>query len=98
MGNPTRLLILWFLAEQKRTIEEIAEVIDTSVVTATHHLRILAFHNLVETRHEPDGTYYRIPDNELTLGCRGLSSRPSELLTQVNSSKPVEKRRIYNVY
>jgi predicted transcriptional regulator len=82
-GNPQRVLILWLLAERERTVTEIAMAIGASMQSASQHLRIMEFGNLVESRREHHNIYYHIADNELLKKCLVLANRPKGMLTEV---------------
>lgn len=56
LADPNRLRIVGLLAQQPRTVEDLADALGTSSGTASHHLKRLAAAGLVEAR--PDG-YYR---------------------------------------
>lgn len=84
LGNSQRVLILWLLAEQARTVNEIALAIGASPTSAIHHLRILEFNHLVEIRREHNNIYYYIADNEVTRGCLIFTSKPKEMLMEIN--------------
>jgi DNA-binding transcriptional ArsR family regulator len=83
-GNPQRLLILWLLEEQDRTITEIALALGLTQLSASHHLRILEFHNLVHTRQDKGTVYYQLVDRESLLNCRIFANKPEVMLTEVN--------------
>jgi len=40
-GNPTRVLILWALVEQERSVGEIADALDSSLQNTSQHLRLM---------------------------------------------------------
>jgi DNA-binding transcriptional ArsR family regulator len=83
MGNPQRILILWLLAERERTVTEIAEAIGASLTSASHHLRILEFSNMVKTRREHHNVFYRLVDNEMVKNCPVLANSPKVELLEV---------------
>jgi DNA-binding transcriptional ArsR family regulator len=82
MGNPQRILILWFLAEGERTVTEIAEAIGASLPSTSHHLRILEFSNMVRTRRERHNIFYHLIDNELVRNCSALNNGPKIEVTE----------------
>lgn len=84
LGNSQRVLILWLLAERARTANEIALAIGASQTSTGHHLRILEFNHLVEIRREHNNIYYYIADNEVTRGCLIFTSKPKEMLMEIN--------------
>lgn len=83
LGNPQRILILWLLAERERTVTEIAEAIGASLPSASHHLRILEFSNMVKTRREHHNIFYHLIDNEMVKNCPALANSPKIELTEV---------------
>jgi len=90
-GNPYRLLILWLLEEQERTIIEIVLALGLTQLSASHHVRILELHNLVQSRKDEEGRfYYQLVDREGLLNCRIFANKPQVMLTEVNliSSNP----------
>jgi DNA-binding transcriptional ArsR family regulator len=84
LGNPQRILTLWFIADQARTANEIALAIGASPSSTGHHLRILEFNHLVEIRREHNNVYYYLADNEITRSCLVLKNKPKEMLMKVN--------------
>lgn len=84
LGNPQRVLILWLLVEKERTIPEIALAIGASSQTTSHHLHILGFSSLVESKREYNNIYYHLVDNELTQNCLVFKNRPKEMSMRVN--------------
>ncbi len=89
-GNPQRLLILWLLEEQERTLNEITQALGLTQISAYHHLRILEFHRFIRARQEKGMVYYELVDRESLLNCRIFANKPEVMLTEVNliSSNP----------
>jgi predicted transcriptional regulator len=87
MGNPQRIMILWFLAEGERTVTEIAEAIGASLQSASHHLRILEFSNMVKTRREHHNIFYHLIDNESVKNCPVVANSPKVELPEVPQSE-----------
>jgi len=83
-SNPQRVLIVWLLAEKERTVTEIALAIGASLQSASQHLRIMEFGNLVEHRREHHNIYYHLVDNELLKDCRVFKERPKHQHLEVN--------------
>lgn len=83
MGNPQRIMILWLLSERERTVSEIAEAIGASLQSASHHLRILEFSNMVKTRRERHNIFYHLIDNELVKNCPALNNSPKIELKEI---------------
>jgi DNA-binding transcriptional ArsR family regulator len=83
-GNPQRVLILWLLVDKERTVTEIAVAIGASLQSASQHLRIMGFGNLVEARRERHNIYYHIADNEMLKNCLIFTNRPEEKYLEVS--------------
>jgi DNA-binding transcriptional ArsR family regulator len=77
-SSPQRILIVWLLAEKERTVTEIALAIGASLQSASQHLRIMEFGNLVEHRRERHNIYYHLAENELLRDCRIFKDRPRD--------------------
>jgi len=84
-GNPQRVLILWLLAERERTVTEIALAIGASLQSASQHLRIMEFRNLVEPRRQHHNIYYHLVDNEILKNCLVFKNRPKDIHLEVAS-------------
>jgi DNA-binding transcriptional ArsR family regulator len=84
LGNAQRVMILWLIAEQARTANEIALAIGATLTSTGHHPRILDFNNLLEMRREHNNVYYHLADNEITRNCLVLKSKPKEMLMEIN--------------
>lgn len=84
LGNAQRVMILWLIAEQARTANEIALAIGATLTSTGHHLRILEFNHLVELQREHNNVYYHLADNEITRNCLVIKSKPKEMLMEIN--------------
>jgi len=83
-GNPYRLLMLWLLEEQERTVVEIAEALGITQMSASHHIRILEIHKFVHSRQKNGEDIYELVDRESLLNCRIFANKPLVMLTEVN--------------
>lgn len=83
MGNPQRIMILWFLSERERTVTEIALAIGASLQSTSHHLRILEFSNMVKTRREHHNVFYHLINNEIVKRCPVLINCPKVEIQEV---------------
>lgn len=70
-ANPTRILILWTLLEEEKTVSEIAEAVEASLQNTSQHLRVMKQSDVVESRREAQMVYYRISDFAATR-CRPI--------------------------
>lgn len=75
-NNPQRVLILWLLAERKRTAIELAYTIGISRQELFKQLQVMSYRNLVVSRHEENNIYYSLPKGEVLDKCPILNNRP----------------------
>lgn len=59
-GSPTRVLILWTLGEDERTVSDVAETIETSLQNASQHLRLMKDRGILDSRRDGHAVYYRV--------------------------------------
>ena len=71
-SNAKRLLIFWSLDGEEKSVNEIAEVIGSSMQNTSQHLRLMKAKNILHTRREGQLIYYRIADSEVADFCRYL--------------------------
>ena len=69
-SNAKRLLIFWSLDGEEKTVNEIAQAIDTSMQNTSQHLRLMKAKNILESRRDGQSIYYRIADSEIANFCR----------------------------
>ncbi|HUH96343.1 MAG TPA: metalloregulator ArsR/SmtB family transcription factor [Anaerolineales bacterium] len=84
-SNAQRVLILWFLAEQERTVSEIAEAIGASLPSASQHLHFMELSNILASRRERQNIYYHLAENELLRNCLVLVNKPKGQLMEIES-------------
>jgi ArsR family transcriptional regulator len=63
-SSAQRVLILWFLSENERTVSEIAKALGSSLSSTSQHLHLMELSNILESRRERQNIYYRLADNE----------------------------------
>jgi len=71
LGDPHRLRILNALRFGELTVGDIAELLETEVVTVSHHLKIMKYAHLVEVRRDGRYMYYRLHEDLQCTGGRG---------------------------
>ena len=71
-ANPKRILILWTLAGQEKSVSEIASTVGTSLQSTSQHLRLMRERGILDSRREGQTIYYFIAKNEATEKCRRL--------------------------
>lgn len=65
LGHPGRLMVLCFLAEGERSVNELAELVDMPQSSLSQHLARMRAEGLVETRREQQSVYYRLVPGEV---------------------------------
>ncbi|MBB5917450.1 DNA-binding transcriptional ArsR family regulator [Nocardia transvalensis] len=65
LSDPTRLHILWLLADAEADVSALIEAVGASRTAVSQHLAKLRFTGLVETRREGRRIIYRIRDGHL---------------------------------
>lgn len=81
-SNEKRIRIFWILNGQEMSVNDIAEMIGTSVQNTSQHLRLMKGRNILETRRDGQNIYYRIADSPVGRYCR--------ILHQVNLQEYLE--------
>lgn len=66
-GGPTRLEILEALAEEPRTVGELATALGSDPGALREHVAVLETHNMVDVRTRPDDTEYAVVDGATPL-------------------------------
>lgn len=84
-ANPTRLRLLWALAEGERTVSELAELVALSLTNVSQHLRVLRNKLAVKTRKEGRTVYYRIANPKFVAGARLVREGLTEELKRLGS-------------
>jgi len=65
LGDPTRIAILYMLAERGMFVNEISDVLDIPQSTASRHLRVLRERNLVGTDWQGTAVLYSLNDERI---------------------------------
>lgn len=66
-GDETRIRILCLLfGEKEACVSEIAEALDMTLASISHHLRIMKDNGLVATEREGTSICYRVVENDIT--------------------------------
>jgi len=72
LSNPSRLLILRFLAEKEMSVGEIAEKINASLQNTSQHLRLMKDKGILEARRDGQTIFYQIAANEFGANCKRM--------------------------
>ena len=65
LSDPTRICILYLLAEGGRFVNEIAELLDAPQSTVSRHLRVLRERELVHTERQGTAVCYSLADKRI---------------------------------
>ena len=65
LGDTTRILILYLLAEKAMYVNEISEALDAPQSTVSRHLRVLRERNLVKTERQGTAILYSLFDRRI---------------------------------
>jgi ArsR family transcriptional regulator len=71
-GNSNRMLILWAIGAEERSVSDIATAIGASLQNTSQHLRLMRDKGLLASRREGNTIYYRLQAHEFMAGCRLL--------------------------
>ncbi len=67
LGEPTRLKILFVLADGEKSVQEIADALDMSQPTISHQLRTLRQERFVINKRKGRKIFYSIYDTHINL-------------------------------
>ena len=71
-ANAKRVMILWSLAGQEKSVSEIALAIEASLQSTSQHLRLMKGMGILDSRRDGQTIYYRIVDNGVMERCQLL--------------------------
>lgn len=71
-GNPRRILILWALAADERSVTEIAAIIGASMQNTSQHLHLMKKMGILSSRREAQTIYYRLAETDTAVSCHLL--------------------------
>jgi DNA-binding transcriptional ArsR family regulator len=82
LADPTRILILYFLADKPRYVTELAEMLDIRQPTVSHHLKVLRERGLVTTTREGNAIRYELRDRRVVEALDLLRAMMADLLAE----------------
>ena len=68
-ANAKRVMIIWSLVEQERSVTDIALAIDASLQNTSQHLHLMKKSGVVEARRDGQTVFYRIVGNGVRERC-----------------------------
>jgi ArsR family transcriptional regulator, virulence genes transcriptional regulator len=69
LADPNRLMMITELRSGEKTVGQIAEIIEISQSTASHHLAKLREAGIVRARRERSSTYYSLAIPKIAKAC-----------------------------
>ena len=82
VADPTRILILYSLAESTRYVNELAEMLEVSQPTVSRHLKVLRDRGLVTATREGTAVCYALRDRRIIEALDLLRAVMTDILTQ----------------
>lgn len=79
LSDPVRCKIFLLLCHSEECVINIASLMDMSSPAVAHHLRLLKFSGLVQTRREGKEVFYRAADSELAQELHHIIERVMHL-------------------
>ena len=83
LGNPSRLLILWSLADGELPVNEIAARVGGSLQNVSQHLSLLKTHRIIASRRDGRHIYYHINHSETLNNCMAMSANSGQGLERM---------------
>jgi DNA-binding transcriptional ArsR family regulator len=90
LSNPIRLEILSKLRDGKKSVNEIASLIEVRQATVSQHLAVLRQRGVVSTRREGINVYYDVANPKITTACDLMREVLFEHIASMNKISPKE--------
>jgi len=84
LASPKRLEIVDLLAQDERTVEEIAKETEMSVASASQHLQALKAARMVEVRREGLYMHYRLADEDVFRTWQAVRALAESRLSEID--------------
>jgi ArsR family transcriptional regulator len=82
LADPTRILILYLLADSPRYVTELAEALGVRQPTVSHHLKVLRERGLVTTTREGNAVRYELRDRRIVEALDLLRAVMADILAE----------------
>ena len=82
LADPTRILILYLLADNARYVSELAEVLEVRQPTMSHHLKVLRERGLVTVTREGNAMRYELRDRRVVEALDLLRAVMGDMLSE----------------
>jgi len=83
LASPNRLELLESLAQGEKSVDALAQATGMSVANTSHHLQILRYSGLAESRREGLQVIYRLSDDQIPALMGGISRIAEKHLAEV---------------
>jgi DNA-binding HxlR family transcriptional regulator len=98
LGNESRLKILGLLANQERSVGELAEFLNLREPTVSHHLAAMKEIGLVDVRAEGNVRIYRLETHALEKMSKDLFSQESLSTLAANEAGDSWEQKVFRTY
>jgi len=78
-SSPIRLMIMWELGTEEKTVSQLAEALEVSVSNVSQHLRLMRSKDVVTTRRSGQQIFYRVANPRILDGYRQIRMAIVEL-------------------
>ena len=82
LADPTRILILYLLADNARYVSELAETLELRQPTVSHHLKVLRDRGLVIATREGNAMRYELRDRRVVEALDLLRAVMGDILSE----------------
>jgi ArsR family transcriptional regulator len=82
LADPTRILILYSLAENPRYVNELVEILEVRQPTISRHLKVLRDRGLVTATREGNAVRYALRDRRVIQALDLLRTVMADMLTE----------------
>ena len=82
LADPTRILILYFLADSPRYVTELAEMLEVKQPTVSRHLKVLRDRGLVTATREGNTVHYALRDRRIIQALDLLRAVMADILAE----------------
>ena len=82
VADPTRILMLYALAENPRHVNELAEALQISQPTASRHLKVLRDRGLVTATRQGNAVRYALHDDRIIQALDLLRTLMADIMTE----------------
>jgi DNA-binding transcriptional ArsR family regulator len=86
-SNAKRIQIFWSLDGTEKSVNEIAQAINSSMQNTSQHLRLMKAQKIIESKRNGQSIYYRIADSDIANFCRFIQPRTFKGYLEATASR-----------